>query len=40
VMSISYQGVVNLIYKSLKYLRENMVTLSAMIMLCSWYQFT
>ncbi len=34
VMSISYQAVVNLIYKSLKYLREHMVTLSALILAC------
>lgn len=36
VMSISYQGSVNLIYKSLKYLRENMVSLPGLLLFGSW----
>ncbi len=39
VMSISYQGVVNLIYKSLKYLRENMVSLPGLIIGMAWASF-
>jgi RNA polymerase sigma factor (sigma-70 family) len=38
VMSISYQAVVNLVYKSLKYLRENMVSLPGIFLVLSFFQ--
>ncbi len=39
VMSISYQAAVNLIYKSIKYLRENMVSIPALLFSLSWYDY-
>lgn len=39
VMSISYQAAVNLIYKSLKYLRENMVSLPFVVLCLSWFNW-
>lgn len=39
VMSISYQAAVNLIYKSIKYLRENMVSIPALLFSLSWYGY-
>ncbi len=39
VMSISYQAAVNLIYKSIKYLRENMVSIPTLLFSLSWYGY-
>ncbi len=39
VMSISYQAAVNLIYKSIKYLRENMVSIPILLFSLSWYDY-
>lgn len=38
VMSISYPAAVNLIYKSLKYLRENMISLPGLLLAFAWLQ--
>lgn len=39
VMSISYQAAVNLVYKSIKYLRENMVSIPTLLFSLSWYDY-
>jgi len=39
VMSISYQAAVNLVYKSIKYLRENMVSIPILLFSLSWYDY-
>ncbi len=39
IMSISYQAAVNLIYKSIKYLRENMVSIPTLLFSLSWYGY-
>jgi len=39
IMSISYQAAVNLIYKSIKYLREHMVSIPTLLLSLSWYGY-